>query len=101
MDNLIRNGDFCEIVTDKFIPEGVKRGSIVWVAGHKALPISQEDPYTQRIKFFVHIVRDKHVKPDKLYVMDPVSIQKLSERKQKALDAIYRKDFDLELESTN
>lgn len=73
--NYIKSGDFCEIVSDKFTKEGIKRGHLVYVAGHKALPISDEDPYTQRIKFFVHTYNphDKEMGKE-LYLMDPNSI---------------------------
>lgn len=97
MDNYIRNGDFCEIVTDKFVEDhGVKRGRLVYVAGHRALPISENDPYTQRIKFMVHLLEGDTIKPALgLFVMDPNSIQKVDENKQKALTEQARLDFPL------
>jgi hypothetical protein len=71
----IRNGNFCEVVSDKFVEEGIKRGHIVYVAGHKALPISEEDPYTQRIKFFVHLYNEHERTMSKdIYLMDPNSM---------------------------
>lgn len=86
-DHLIRTADFCQIVSDKFAEEtGVKRGHIVYIAGHKALPESENDPYTQRIKFFVNLVsRDGVVDGSKLYLVDPVSIVKVNPRRQKTL----------------
>jgi hypothetical protein len=73
----IRNGDFCEVVSDKFVEEGIKRGHVVYVAGHKALPISEEDPYTQRIKFFVHVYNPHMYEMSKeIYLMDPNSLQR-------------------------
>lgn len=95
-DRFIRNGDFCEVVTDKFAVEhGVKRGRLVYVAGHRAFPLSENDPYTQRIKFMVHLLEDDKVKPMLgLFFMDPDSIQKVDEGKQKALTDKMRKDFD-------
>lgn len=75
MVKYIKNGDFCEIVTDKFIHNDVKRGHIIYVAGHKALPVSDEDPYTQRIKFLVHLYNSKERTMGKeLYLIDPSSI---------------------------
>lgn len=93
----IRNGDFCQIVSDKFEAEhGVKRNTIVYVVGTKALPMSEEDPYTQRIKMVVHLVgNDLHVIFDKMYIMDPDSIQKVDENKQKNLTGILEFDFNL------
>lgn len=81
---LIRVGNFCEVVTDKFVEEGIKRGHTVYVAGHKALPISEEDPYTQRIKFFVHLYNLHDFSMGKeIYLMDPNSILPFDEISQK------------------
>lgn len=90
---LIHNNDFCEIVTDKFAEADVKRGHVVFVAGHKALPEDETDPYTQRIKFLVHLVRDEHVLTDKIFIMDPRSLQKVASGKQKRLTKIFKQDF--------
>lgn len=76
--NLIRTADFCEVVTDKFTAEGIKRGNVVYVAGHKALPLAEEDPYTQRIKFFVHLYNEhERTMGKELYLMDPNSLLKV------------------------
>ena len=91
MNNYIKSGDFCEIVSDKFTKEGIKRGHLVYVAGHKALPISDEDPYTQRIKFFVHIYNKHTYEMGKeLYLMDPNSILPLSKTDQEFLLHEYK-----------
>lgn len=87
----IRTGDFCKLVSDKF--EAVKRGHLLYVAGHKPLPISEEDPYTQRIKFFVHLVsHDGKIDTTKLYLMDANSMQKVSNSKKKQLLEIAKAD---------
>lgn len=89
--NYIKSGDFCEIVSDKFTKEGIKRGHLVYVAGHKALPISDEDPYTQRIKFFVHIYNSNTATMGKeLYLVDPNSILKVDDKEQEHLLADYK-----------
>ena len=95
MENLIRPLDFCEIVSDKFAEEaGVKRGHIIYVAGLKALPVSNEDPYTQRIKFFVNLVNmDGSVDP-RLFMIDPNSIQKVKPSRQKTLKTRVKKYHD-------
>jgi hypothetical protein len=92
----IRNGDFCKIVTDKFEEHGVKRNHLVYVAGHRALPITEEDPYTQRIKFTCHLVTNNHVVWEHLYLMDANSVQKVSKSQQKKLTSILNEDFVLE-----
>lgn len=91
MTKYIMTGDFCEIVTDKFVEEGIKRGHVVYVAGHKALPMSDEDPYTQRINFFVHIYNPHTYEMGKgLYLMDPKSILPFDEEKQKGFLEEYK-----------
>lgn len=105
MSRYIRNQDFCEVVTDKFEEHGVKRGHVVYVAGHKALPISEEDPYTQRIKFFTHLFNQHtgEIAPA-LYLMDPMSILPVSESLQEKymalLEFMYNADEDDEQPSS-
>jgi hypothetical protein len=87
----IQSGDFCEIVSDKFTDQGIKRGHVVYVAGHKALPISEEDPYTQRIKFLVHLYNLHDFSMGKeIYLMDPNSILPFDENKQKVYLEEYK-----------
>src|SRR5690606_12815969 len=95
MSKYIIDGDFVEIATDKFSEEhGVKRGRLAYVAGHRALPISEEDPYTQRIKFTVFLCNGKHVDVSKAYLMDATSLAKVSDRRQKSLTKIFKEDFE-------
>ncbi len=93
----IHNGDFCEVVSDKFVEEGIKRGYIVYVAGHKALPITEEDPYTQRIKFFVHTYNPHIYEMSKaLYLMDPDSLLPVDNNKQESFLEEYKIANDLD-----
>lgn len=96
-NKLIYNNDFCMIASDKFEAEtGVKNGTRVYVVGHKALPEDENDPYTQRIKFFVHLVKDRHVQFDAgLYLMDPKSLRKVKTKEQNNLTAILEADLDV------
>lgn len=87
MTEFIKDQDFCKINTDKFEKdEGVAKGQLVYIAGHRALPISKEDPYTQRIKFFVHLLdKDEQIVFGPIYLMDPSSLDKVSDSKQAKL----------------
>lgn len=93
--DLIKTNDFCEIVTDKFEEQGYGKGQYVFIAGMKAVPDDEDDPYTQRIKFFVHILVDqKHVNVEGgLFIMDPRSLKKLPKVKQRKLNNILKNDF--------
>lgn len=97
--HLIKTNDFCEIITDKFEEEGYAKGSYVFVAGAKAIPEDKDDLYTQRIKFFVHMLVDnKHVNVESgLFMMDPRSLKKLSKAKQRKLFKILEADFSKEI----
>ena len=102
-NKLIHVGDFCVIVTDKFAEEvGVKRNHLVYVAGIKALPIAEEDPYTQRIKFFCHLSeKDGSVDSSKLYIIDPNSIQKVGKARQRVLTKKLKEDYAPAEDSTD
>jgi len=93
---LIHDGDFCSIISDKFEDQGIKVGHRVWVAGHRAIPEDERDPYTQRIKFFVHLVnKEKHVEFDKgLFIMDPRSLRRVNKGEQHKLQQILDADAD-------
>lgn len=91
IEGLIKDNDFCEIVVDHLNHDGLHRGNIVYVAGHQALPISEEDPYTQRIKFFVHPydhINKKMIRD--LFPLDPKSIVRLNDERQKVLIDEYK-----------
>jgi hypothetical protein len=91
--DLIFPGDFCMIATDKFADQGIKNGHRVYVVGHQAIPEDERDPYTQRIKFFIHLLEDKHVVAEKgLFVMDPRSLRKVNKGEQKKLADILAVD---------
>lgn len=92
-NKLIHDGDFCMITSDKFEEHGVKVGQRVWVAGHRAIPEDERDPYTQRIKFFVHLVKDKHVQTDGIYIMDPKSLKRVNKGEQHKLQEVFNVDF--------
>ena len=94
---LIRSGDFCEVITEKFTDKDLKRGQLVYVAGAKALPISEEDPYTQRIKFFVHLVENNIVDTSQLYLMDANSLLKASVARQKKSTKLLREQVQEQL----
>lgn len=95
---LIQSGDFCQVVSDKFVHEAVKRNHIVYIAGHRIFPVSEEDPYTQRVKFLVRLMKDGHIDKEdqRLFLMDPVSLAKVSTTKQKKLDATLTEDYPQE-----
>lgn len=101
-NKFIKDNDFCFINTDKFEKEqGVKRGQRVYIAGHRALPISEEDPYTQRIKFLVNLVNDGKVEFVPIYLMDPDSLKLVGKREQEKLLEKLQEQLDEQTPTTH
>lgn len=86
MNNLIYPMTFVAINSNAFVEHGVEKGDIVFVAGTKAVPVSDEDPYTQRVKMFVHILDNEKIDTASgLFLMDPNSLINISAEKNKRL----------------
>ena len=94
--DLIKAEDFCEIVSDNLEKDGIKRGQRVMIVGSRALPISEEDPYTQRVKFFANILIDaKTMEFDpRLFLLDPRSVQKLKKKEYDKLKTRFQAIVD-------
>jgi hypothetical protein len=87
-DDLIQPMTFAYVNTDKFVEEQVNKGDVVFVMAAQAFPVSEEDPYTQRIKLFVQLVHDDYIDTDgKVYVMDPTSLTNLDKEEN---DRLYK-----------
>lgn len=88
--------DFCEIVTDNLEADGLKRGQRVYVIGSRALPISEKDPYTQRIKFFAHVLLDAKTMhfDERMFLLDPSSLNKVKKNEQAKLTARLKELFN-------
>lgn len=83
--NLIRPNTFAEIIIDDFEKEhNIKRGDVVFVISTKAYPISEDDPYTQRVLAAVHTLKeDGNVDLEGgFFMMDPASMAVLSKDRQ-------------------
>lgn len=95
MNKFIKDGNFVTINTNKFAKDfGVKKGSLAYIAGHRAFPISEQNPYTQRIKFFVSLLdENEHVVVRPIYLMDPKSLKLVDEVLAHELQLIFEEDF--------
>lgn len=79
-EDLIYPMTFVYVNTNKFAEEegGIEKGDIVFVAGTKSLPLSEDDPYTQRIFVYVQPVVDDYIDDTKgFYLMDPINLANL------------------------
>lgn len=86
MSKFIIDKDFVIVTSDKFEHQELKKGQRGFIAGHRALPISADDPYTQRIKFLLHpILKDGSVDFERLYLIDANSLKKVGTREAKNL----------------
>lgn len=73
---MIRENEVLEVINDKLEADGLSVGSRVVVVSVKAVPLSEEDPYTQRIKFFVaKLKEDETGIEEQLFVIDPTSVK--------------------------
>jgi hypothetical protein len=71
--------EFVKIVNDKLEADGLATGSTVFVANVKAFPITEEDPWTQRIKLVVHKMEGDYINTAAgFFLIDPASVEKLS-----------------------
>ena len=94
-DIWIHTMEFVRVTTDKLEGDGLAKNSVVLVIALKALPVSEEDPWTQRIKLFVHKTVDGYVDQYAgIFVIDPISVEKLSEEENE-------KFYDLNAEREN
>lgn len=85
LEDLIYPMTFATINSDAFEEFNVKRGDLVFVAGTKSVPLSEDDLYTQRVKMLVHLTENEHICTPDIYMMDPASLTKLSDDENKRL----------------
>ncbi len=96
MKPLIYPGTFVKLDTNKFKESmGVPRGALLFVAGAKAIPENEDDPYTQRVKFFVHLVgEDGYVNTESgVFLVDPKSVRAIGKKRQEILLAQLEKSY--------
>lgn len=96
MNNLLRPFHFATINHNKLEEEhGISEGDVVFLAAAKAFPISEEDPYTQRIFFFIQKLEDGKIDDDSgFYIVDPNSLTCLDSD----TNAAYALDNDITYE---
>jgi hypothetical protein len=92
--NIIKYGDFVEVTTDRLNDADLYVGNRLFVAGTKAIPEYEADPYILRMKLLVCKVNDEgHIINDKFLMVDPRNVQKVSKTQQKKLAALMHNDF--------
>lgn len=95
MIDLIYPMTFVAINSDAFVEHGVERGDIVFVAGHQVVPVSEEDPYTQRVKMIVNrLDGDSNIIHEGMYLMDPNSLINISKEEGTRLTEINDHVFE-------
>lgn len=73
--------DFVRITNDKLADDGLFLDDLVFVQHTKAFPVSEEDPYTQRVKFVVRRVEsiDEVFLSENAFMIDPNSVERISD----------------------
>lgn len=68
--------DVVEVINDALADDGLPVGTRVIVMNAKAFPISEEDPFTQRIKLFVQKLNEEENGVEgRVFVVDPASVK--------------------------
>lgn len=80
--------EFVRITNDKLEADGLVNGSTVFVANVKAFPMTEEDPWTQRIKLIVHKTENDYIDTKGgFFLIDPSSVEKLPQEEN---DRLYK-----------
>lgn len=104
--NLIQPFDFVTVTKKhkKLTDQGIRRGDTLFVQGHTILPVSDKDPYVQRIYMSCHKVVEGHVQlpfvegtDSALYIVDGMSLQKMTEEASVGLAATLEADVEAQL----
>lgn len=67
----------------------IKEGDILFVAAAQAFPVSEEDPYTQRVFMFVQKMAGDMIDDEAgIFVMDPHSLKNISKEENDRLSLI-------------
>lgn len=90
MVDLIRPFTFVSITHSEHEEEfSIKEGDTLFVAAAQAFPVSEEDPYTQRVFMFVQkMVGDMIDDEAGIFVMDPHSLKNVSKEENDRLSLI-------------
>jgi len=85
MVDYIKPFTFMSINHDKLKEEhGLGSGDVVFIAAAKAFPLSEEDPYTQRIFFFVQKTIDEKIDDESgVFMLDASSLSFLDPEEHK------------------
>ena len=91
MVDLIRPFTFVVINHDELNKEhGIVQGDTLFVASAQAFPLSEDDPYTQRIFLFAQRLKEDELIDDEggFYVIDPKSVNNLSKEENDRLSLL-------------
>lgn len=78
--DMINRGDFVKVSTDDLETDGYARGTLFFVANMQALPITEEDPYLQRLFACVHKVEQNwSLNTTMIALVDPKNLEKVDD----------------------
>ena len=91
--------EFVRITNDKLEADGLVNGSTVFVANVKAFPMTEEDPWTQRIKLIIHKMENDYINTGAgFFLIDPASVEKLPQEENERLYAIAQERAEATLQ---
>ena len=79
-EDVLQVMDLARVVSDRKLKgSGLNRGDVVVVVGTRQVPASAKDLYLHRVLTNVALVRDKEILKDSMYLVDPRSLEKISD----------------------
>jgi len=97
---MVKVGDFCQVKDSRYVEYGVKKNTLVYLAGDSMVLVDEQDPYAYRKIFVAALVADGHVDTTaKALTMDWINLSAVSKAKQEKLYAQFEEDFTKEEES--
>lgn len=95
MKQKVEVGNFVTVLDGKFSENGIKKGTLLYVAGDLVVSVTEKDPYALRRVFIATTVVDGHIqtKGVKPFTIDGKRLEPVSKSKQKMLDNIKKADF--------
>lgn len=84
--DLIQPNSFVEINTGALVDKGVVQGELIYVAALQALPIDENDLYTQKLHIVGHrYLGDGLLDTEQMLLLNPSDCDKIKSKKNKKL----------------
>lgn len=93
INSMVQSGNFCRIMDTSCEKDGYMKGSKVYIAGLKVIPIDEKDPYIQKIYVIANPLVDGKIVPEDMVLMDPMVLRKVGSGVQTKLEEALKDQF--------